>query len=136
MTDQQRQVIDEFRANGGRVGGHLSGLSLLLLTTTGARSGRPRTTALTYRLDAPGHYVVVAAAGDPRRGPDWYRNLVAEAAVTLEVGDETFAATARVEAGEDRDRLYAAFAADNPQVYAYAAGRMRDLPVITFSRAQ
>ena len=56
--------------------------------------------------------------------------------MTLEVGDETFAATARVAEGTERDRLYAAFAADNPQVYAYAAGRLRDLPVITFRRNQ
>jgi len=136
MTDRQRQVIDEFRANGGRVGGHLTGLSLLLLTTTGSRTGRPRTTALTYRQDESGRYVVVAAAGDPARGPDWLGNLVAEPSVTLEVGDETFAATARVAEGTERDRLYAAFAADNPQVYAYAAGRLRDLPVITFRRNQ
>jgi len=136
MTDRQRQVIDEFRANRGRVGGFHEGLDLLLLTTTGARTGRPRTTALTYQEPLPGHYVVVAAAGDPVRGPDWLRNLVADPSVTLEVGEQTFAATARVEAGEERDRLYAAFAAANPQVYAYAAQRMRDLPVITFRRDQ
>jgi deazaflavin-dependent oxidoreductase (nitroreductase family) len=134
MTDQQRQVIDEFRANGGRVGGHLSGLSLLLLTTTGSRTGRPRTTALTYQQASPGRFVVVAAAGDPERGPDWLRNLIAEPAVTLEVGDETFAATARVEAGPERDKLFAAFAAGNPQVYGFAAHHTRPVPVITFSR--
>jgi deazaflavin-dependent oxidoreductase (nitroreductase family) len=134
MTDQQRQVIDEFRAHGGRVGGHLSGLSLLLLTTTGARTGRRRTTALTYFPDGPGRYVVVAAAGDPDRGPDWLRNLTADRAVTLEVGDEEFPATARVETGAERDRLYAAFAAGNPQVYGYAAHHTRPVPVVTFHR--
>jgi deazaflavin-dependent oxidoreductase (nitroreductase family) len=134
MTDRQRQVIDEFRANGGRVGGHLTGLNLLLLTTTGARSGHPRTTALTYQRSGPDRYVVVAAGGNPERGPDWLRNLIAEPSVTLEIGDETFAATARVEAGEERDRLYAAFAADNPQVYGYAAHHTRPVPVVTFRR--
>jgi deazaflavin-dependent oxidoreductase (nitroreductase family) len=134
MTDRQRQVIDEFRANSGRVGGHLTGLSLLLLTTTGSRSGHPRTTALTYQRSGPGDYVVVAAAGDPGRGPDWLRNLIAEPSVTLEIGDETFAATARVAAGHERDRLYAEFAADNPQVYGYAAHHTRPVPVVTFSR--
>jgi deazaflavin-dependent oxidoreductase (nitroreductase family) len=134
MTDQQRQVIDEFRAQGGRVGGHLSGLTLLLLTTTGSRTGRPRTTALTYQQASPERYVVVAAAGDPERGPDWLRNLIAEPSVTLEVGDETFPATARVEEGAERDRLFAAFAADNPQTYAYAAHHTRPVPVISFHR--
>jgi deazaflavin-dependent oxidoreductase (nitroreductase family) len=134
MTDRQRQVIDEFRANGGRVGGHLSGLTLLLLTTTGARTGRPRTTALTYRPDGPGRYVVVAAAGDPDRGPDWLRNLRADPSVTLEVGDERFPATAHVESGAERDRLFEAFAADNPQTYGYAAHHTRPVPVVTFTR--
>jgi deazaflavin-dependent oxidoreductase (nitroreductase family) len=134
MTDRQRQIIDEFRANGGRVGGHLAGLNLLLLTTTGARTGRPRTTALTFQAAGPGRYVVVAAAGDPGRGPDWLRNLIAEPAVTLEIGEETFAATARVEAGPERDALFAAFAADNPQVYEYAAHHTRPVPVVTFRR--
>jgi deazaflavin-dependent oxidoreductase (nitroreductase family) len=134
MTDRHHQVIDEFRATGGQVGGYLAGLSLLLLTTTGARTGHRRTTALTYHPDGPGRYVVVAANGGRDRGPDWLHNLIADPAVTLEVGGEEFAATARVESGAGRDRLYAAFASQNPQVLGYAARRTKPIPVVTLHR--
>jgi deazaflavin-dependent oxidoreductase (nitroreductase family) len=134
MTDRHRQVIDEFRATEGRPGGYLAGLRLLLLTTTGARTGHRRTTALTYHPDGAGRYVVVAANGGRDRGPDWLHNLIADPAVILEVGGEEFPATARIESGPERDRLYAAFAAENPQLSGYAASRTRPVPVITFSR--
>jgi deazaflavin-dependent oxidoreductase (nitroreductase family) len=134
MTDRHRQVIDEFRAAQGQPGGFLAGLSLLLLTTTGARTGHRRTTALTYHPDGPGRYVVVAANGGQDRGPDWLHNLLADPAVTIEVGDEEFPATARVESGLERDRLYAAFASENPQLLGYAARRTKPIPVVTLSR--
>jgi deazaflavin-dependent oxidoreductase (nitroreductase family) len=134
MTDRHRQVIDEFRATHGKPGGFLAGLTLLLLTTTGARSGHQRTTALTYHPDGDGRYVVLAANGGRDRGPDWLHNLIADPAVTLEVGDEQFTATARVESGAERDRLYAAFAAENPQVHGYAAQRTKPIPVVTLNR--
>lgn len=135
MTDRHRQVIEEFRASHGKPGGYLADLSLLLLTTTGARSGRRRTTALTYHPDGNGRYVVLAANGGRDRGPDWLHNLIADPTVTLEVGDDQFTATARIESGPERDRLYSAFAAGNPQVSAYAARRTKPIPVVTISRA-
>jgi deazaflavin-dependent oxidoreductase (nitroreductase family) len=134
MTDRHRQVIDEFRTSHGKPGGYLAGLTLLLLTTTGARSGHRRTTALTYHPDGDGRYVVLAANGGRDRGPDWLHNLIADPAVTLEVGDEEFTATARVESGAERDRLYAAFVAENSQVHGYAAQRTKPIPVVTLNR--
>jgi deazaflavin-dependent oxidoreductase (nitroreductase family) len=135
MTDRHRQVIDEFRASAGQVSGYLAGLRLLLLTTTGARTGHRRTTALTYHPDGPGRFVVVAANGGRDHGPDWLHNLLVDPAVTLEVGDEEFRATARVETGPGRERLYNAFADDNPQLLGYAARRTRPIPVVVLTRS-
>jgi deazaflavin-dependent oxidoreductase (nitroreductase family) len=77
MPRGDRQVIAEFRANGGRVGGYFTGTPLLLLTTTGARTGRRRIVALTYLADGE-RYVVLAANAGASRNPDWYHNLVAD----------------------------------------------------------
>lgn len=94
-----RQVIDEFRARGGTVGGRFAGLPLLLLTTVGARSGQRRTVPLTYVADG-GRYVV--AAGAAGADPAWYHDLLAHPAVTVEVGTAVVAAVARPAAGRPR----------------------------------
>jgi deazaflavin-dependent oxidoreductase (nitroreductase family) len=86
-------VVTEFRASAGEVGGYHAGMPLLLLTTTGARSGRRRATPLTYLLDRD-RYVVAAANAGAAANPDWYHNLVADPVVTVEVGTETFRASA------------------------------------------
>src|SRR5438874_147032 len=99
---RNRKVIEEFRANAGKV---QSGLPLLLLTTTGAKTGRQRTTPVAYLADGD-RVVVFASKGGGPTSPDWYHNLVANASVTVEVGGETYAARAVVASGEERDRLY------------------------------
>src|SRR5438105_2684412 len=90
---RNQEVIDDFRANGGQVGGYFTGMSLLLLTTTGARSGQPHTTPLSYFADG-GRWIVFAAAGGAPADPDWYRNLLAHPRVTVEAGTEVFQAAA------------------------------------------
>ena len=93
-NDWNRQIIEEFRANQGQVGGQFAGAPLLLLTTTGARSGQPRTSPMMY-LDADGRrYVFASKAGAPTN-PDWYHNLKANPTVTVEVGTDELRATAR-----------------------------------------
>ena len=90
-----RQLIEEFRANGGKVSGMFAGAPLLLLTTTGARSGQPRVAPLAYTTDN-GRVVVIASKGGAPTHPDWFHNLRANPEVTVELGTETFPARATI----------------------------------------
>ncbi|MFE7549529.1 nitroreductase/quinone reductase family protein [Streptomyces gardneri] len=134
MPDFNQQVIEEFRANGGRVGGMFEGAALLLLTTTGARSGRPHTNPAVYVRDGARLLVFASNAGGPRH-PAWFHNLSADPHVTVELGTpagtvERFVATAVVTEGEERDRLYAEQAARDPGFAAYQAATDRVIPVV------
>ncbi len=127
-------VIEQFRGHGGQVlTGRYAGRRLVLLTTTGARSGQPRTTPLSFTRDGERYVVIASKAGSPTH-PDWYYNLVRNPIVTLETGEETFQARARVAAGEERARLYAAQAALMPQFAEYQGRTARQIPVIVFER--
>src|SRR5665213_1827185 len=106
MNEWNKSIITEFRANGGKVGGQFEGAPLLLLTTTGAKSGRSLTTPVMYLADGDRQLVFASKAGAPTN-PAWYHNLVANPTVTVEVGDESFQAKAVPVTGEERDRLYA-----------------------------
>ncbi len=129
-----RSVIREFRANEGRVNGELAGTSLLLLTTTGASSGRSRTTPLAYHRLGD-RYLVIASDGGAATDPDWYRNLRARPDVTIEVGSERFAATAVVLDGAERDLLFEAIVALAPTAGALQAKAGRSIPVVAFEPA-
>ncbi|GII01700.1 nitroreductase/quinone reductase family protein [Planobispora takensis] len=133
VIDFNRQVIEEFRKNGGRVGGRFEGAPLLLLTTTGARTGRPRTNPAAYLREDDRVFVFATNAGSDRH-PAWYHNLLARPRVTFEIGDghrvETRAATAVVLRGEERDGVYARQAAIVPAFATYQAGTSRIIPVI------
>src|SRR5258708_8137745 len=104
-NDYNRQVIEEFRANEGKVGGIWEGTPLLLLTTTGAKSGERRITPMGYIPDGD-RLIVIASVGGAPTHPDWYHNLVAHPEVTVEVGTETFDAIAVVTEDSERDRLW------------------------------
>jgi len=132
-NDWNRQTIEEFRANGGKVGGFWEGKPLLLLTTTGAKSGQRRTTPMMYLADGNRLLVFASKRGAPTH-PDWYHNLVAHPEVTVEVGTETYEASAKVLNGEERDRLYARQAELYPQFGEYQAGTTRKIPVIALER--
>lgn len=129
-TDPNRQVIDEFRASGGTVGGRFAGLPLLLLTTVGARSGLRRTVPVTYVADGE-RYVV--AAGANGANPAWYHNLLAHPAVTVEVGTAVLEALARVAADAERDGLFDRYASEQPQLHSYQAMADREVPVIVLT---
>ncbi|TDE30251.1 nitroreductase family deazaflavin-dependent oxidoreductase [Nonomuraea mesophila] len=134
MNDFNKQVIDEFRANEGRVGGMFEKAHLLLLTTTGARSGKPSTSPLMYLPDGD-RQVVIASAGGGDRHPAWFHNLRAHPKVTVEVGSETFEAEAVAVEGEERDQLYARMVAQAPQFAEYEAKTTRRIPVVALVRA-
>jgi deazaflavin-dependent oxidoreductase (nitroreductase family) len=132
-NDRNRAVIDEFRANGGKVTIHPAGDSLALLTTTGAKSGRQHTTPLAYHRDGE-RVIVVASKGGAPEHPAWYHNLRANPTVTLEVGTETYQAHAAVAEGEERDRLYRQQAAQFDSFNDYERRTTRKIPVIILTK--
>ena len=132
-NDYNRQIIDEFRANGGKVGGNFEGRSMLLLSSTGAKSGQLRTTPLVCLPDDDRWLIFASKAGAPTN-PAWYHNLVAHPEATAEVGTETIAVRATVIPGEERDRLYARQAALLPAFAEYEAKTSRRIPVVALER--
>jgi deazaflavin-dependent oxidoreductase (nitroreductase family) len=133
--DWNRRVIEEFRANGGKVGGYFEGSPMMLLTTTGAKSGQPRLAPLVYTTDN-GRLVVIASKGGAPTNPDWYHNLRANPEVTVEIGTESFPARASVLEGEERQRLFDQMAAQMPGFAEYQENTTRQLPVIVLERAE
>ena len=130
LKERNQQLIEEFRANGRR----LTGRPLLLLTTTGARTGRPHTTPMMFVEDRDRVLVIASAAGAPRH-PAWYHNLVANPAVTVERDGETYAATAVPLTGEDRDETFARIVERYPFFAEHQAGVSRRIPVIALQHA-
>ena len=129
-TNYNETVIETFRKNGGKVQG---GMNLLLLTTTGAKSGQPRIAPLAYSTDGD-RYVVAASKGGAPSNPDWYFNVVANPIVTIEVGDEKFQARATIADGAERDRLYAAHAELMPGFAEYETKTTRRIPIVLLER--
>ena len=135
MNAWNRQIMEEFHANAGKVGGPFEGIPLLLLTTTGARSGQRRTTPVGYMPDGD-RLAIFATRGGLPTNPSWYYNLVAHPEATVEVGTETFEVTAVVITGEERDRLYARQVERAPVFAEYQAKTTRKIPVISLYRRQ
>jgi deazaflavin-dependent oxidoreductase (nitroreductase family) len=131
--ERNRLVIEEFRANGGQVGDRHQDRPLLLLTTTGAKSGKPYTTPVMYLRDGERLAVFATHGGSPSH-PDWYHNLVAHPTVTVEVGSETFTARATVAPRAERDALYGRQAALYPQFAEYQERTTRVIPVVLLER--
>lgn len=140
MSDRRRDpnrfdqsVIDEFRAARGVVGGELADTPLLLLTTIDTRNGRTRTTPLAYHRRGD-RYLVIASNGGAATNPAWFRNLEREPGVTVEVGAETFAATATILEAPERDTVFAAIVAEAPSAGTFQAKARRTIPVIALER--
>ncbi len=134
MSDFNDQVIAEFRANHGRVGGSFEGAPLLLLTSTGARSGQARVSPMMYLADGERWLVFASKAGAPDN-PAWYHNLTAHPGATIEVGDDSFAVQAEELTGAERDQKYAEQAAAYPGFADYQEKTDRVIPVLALSRA-
>ena len=126
-------LIAEYRANDGQVSGMFAGAPLLLLTTTGAKSGREHVSPLAYTTDGD-RLVIIASKGGAPTHPDWFHNLVANPEVTVELGAETFPARASVPEGEERQRLYDQQAAQMPNFAAYQRNTERQIPVVVLER--
>ena len=133
-ADFNRAIIAEFRSNGGRVGGPFEGAPLLLLTSTGAKSGQARTTPVVYLPDGERMLIFASKAGAPTH-PAWYHNLLAHPEASVELGTETIAVTASEVSGEQRDQLFARQAAVMPQFNEYAQMTDRLIPVIALQRS-
>jgi deazaflavin-dependent oxidoreductase (nitroreductase family) len=129
----QERVVAEFRARGGEVGGYHASMRLLLLTTTGARTGQRRAVPLTYLPDG-GRYVVTAGNAGSDSHPAWYYNLAADPGVTVEAGNETFEAIAVIAEEAERAALYERFAVAYPQLAGYQELTTRQIPLVILTR--
>ncbi len=128
--ERNERVIEEFRANGGKVKGWAP---LILLTTTGAKTGQRRIIPLMYVSDGDRVLAIASKGGSPKH-PLWYHNLLAHPEVTVEVGSEKFDATARVLTGEERERAFARAAEVFPPYAEYQKKTPREIPVIALER--
>lgn len=135
VNNWNSKIIEEFHTNGGKVGGPFEGATLLLLTTTGAKSGQQRTNPLAYLGEGERVFIFASKAGAPTN-PDWYHNLVAHPAVTVEIGTEQFQATAIVVQGEERDQIYARQAQRMPGFADYEKKTDRKIPVVELVRSK
>jgi deazaflavin-dependent oxidoreductase (nitroreductase family) len=131
-ADFNAQIIEEFRANEGRVGGMFDGMPLLLLHHTGAKSGKSRINPLAYQSDK-GRYVIFASKGGAPTNPAWYYNLNAQPNVTIEIGADTIDVIASEASGEERDRLFRTQAERVPQFAEYEQKAGRVIPVIVLT---
>lgn len=134
-TSFHESVIEEFRANGGKVGGPFEGGNLLLLTTTGAHSGAERTTPLGFVRHRGSLLIVGSNLGAPKH-PAWYHNLLAHPVVRVELGTRTFEALAVPAEGARRDALFEHVVRAAPGYGDYQAGTSRTLPVVVLERAE
>ncbi len=133
LNDFNQQVISEFRANQGKVGGQMANLPLLLLTTTGAKSGQSITKPLAYTQDGDRLVIIASFAGGPKN-PPWYHNLLANPEATVELGTERFRVRATPTSGEERERLFNQQAKQMPIFNEYRQKTTRQIPVFALTR--
>lgn len=133
MSDWNTKIIEEFRATGGKVGGQFEGAPLLLLHSTGAKSGEDRVAPVMYLTEGD-DLVVFASKAGADTNPDWFHNLKANPDTRVEVGADTVAVRARIAEGEERDRLFDRQKAAYPGFAEYEAGTDRVIPVVVLER--
>ena len=128
-SDWNSKIIEEFRANGGKVGGQFEGAPLLLLHTKGAKSGQERVNPVMYLEDGDRVVIFASKAGAPTN-PDWYHNLLTNPHVTVEIGDETFETVATIAQGDARRRLFEEQKRRYPGFADYEKATTREIPVV------
>ena len=133
LDDFNQGVIKEFRANQGKVGGQMAGMPVMLLTMTGAKTGRTLTRPLVYSRDGDRIVIIASFAGAPHN-PPWYHNLVANPVATVELGAEKFQVRATVTSGEERQRLFDQQAGQMAIFKDYQKKTTRQIPVLTLTR--
>ena len=132
VNERNKGIVQEFRANQGRVGGRFEGKTLLLLHTRGARSKQERINPLAYVRDGD-RFVIIASKGGAPTNPDWYYNVLANPLVTVEVGTEKFQARAAVSEEPERTRLYDKMVEMMASFDDYRRKTKRVIPVITLT---
>lgn len=133
LDDFNQGVIKEFRANQGKVGGQMAGMPVLLLTTTGAKTGRSLTRPLVHTRDGDRIVIIASFAGAPHN-PPWYHNLVANPIATVELGADKFKVRAAVTTGEERQRLFDRQAEQMSIFRDYQKKTTRQIPVLVLTR--
>ncbi len=134
VQDFNKSIIDEFRANNGVVGGQFAGAPLLLLTSTGAKSGLSRVNPLAYLADKNRHIIFASYAGGPTN-PPWYHNLLANPEVYVEVDSDSFRARAQIVSEPERTELFKKMANAMPAFAEYQTKTTRVIPVIALTRS-
>jgi deazaflavin-dependent oxidoreductase (nitroreductase family) len=133
MNDWNAKIIDEFRANAGKVGGPFEGAPMILLHTVGAKSGEERLHPVVYQPVGDAMAVFASKGGAPTN-PAWYHNIVAHPRFTVEVGTDRFEVQARVAEGEERDRIWERQKQQNPGFAEYEQKTTRQIPVVILER--
>lgn len=128
-----RQLMADIRENGRPTSGPMAGRPLMILTTTGAKSGEKRSAVVTYTRDG-NRYVIAASKGGAPTNPSWYHNVLANPTVTVEADKQTFNASAMVTEGEERERLWDQHATERPEFRDYPQKTSRVIPVIVLER--
>jgi deazaflavin-dependent oxidoreductase (nitroreductase family) len=131
--DWNSKIIEEFRANDGRVGGQFEGAPLLLLHSIGAKSGAERVSPMMYQATNAGFAVFASAAGADKN-PDWYHNLIANPDVQIEVGTDVLDVRAREAVGDERELIWTTQKRDYPGFAGYEAKTDRVIPVLVLER--
>jgi deazaflavin-dependent oxidoreductase (nitroreductase family) len=134
FDDWNKKIIEEFRANEGRVGGPFEGAPMILIHHIGAKSGTERVTPLVYFPQDDGTMVIIASKGGAPTNPDWYHNVKANPAFDVEVGTETFPVAAEEVTGEERDEIWSKVVAANPGFGEYQQKTTRTIPVVRLTR--
>jgi deazaflavin-dependent oxidoreductase (nitroreductase family) len=134
MTNFNQTIIDEFRANHGKVGGPFDGSPVVIITTKGAKSGQPRVNPLVGLPEDDGTIYIFASKGGAPTNPDWYYNLVANPEVQVEIGDDKYTATATEITGAARDEIFDRQKVIMPGFAEYEAGTSRVIPVVALTR--
>ena len=131
-NDWNQQVIDEFRANEGKVGGQFEGAPLLLLHSTGAKSGKERVSPVMYQQVGDDYAIFASKAGAPDN-PDWYHNLLANPEASIEVGTDAVDVVARVAEGDERERIWSTQKSEYPGFAEYEQKTSRTIPVVVLT---
>jgi deazaflavin-dependent oxidoreductase (nitroreductase family) len=134
MSDWNDKIIEEFRANEGKVGGNFAGATMILIHSIGARTGAERVSPLVYFADGD-RMIIVASKGGAPENPAWYHNLKANPKIDVEVGAETFAVDAAELTGDERDAVWATVTAKMPGFAEYQKNTERTIPLFALTRA-
>ena len=137
MSDRDARVIEEFRANEGRVGGNFEGRTLLLLHHRGAKTGTERINPVAYQRLSPDSVAIFASKGGAPKNPAWFHNLVANPDASIEIGADSYPVDARVAAGEEREQIWKRQKRDGPRFadYEEKTQAIREIPVVILDKA-